>query len=125
MRYEMLPGFANVYLEDSWVLGIRSRPGVLEFDLELVLTEEHPLFRPPNSDEQYCYRNARLLFQGVTDLRWGNQDASRPAIDANGSIDFGSIDCLEPHDGMYVVVGDFGRIQVSADPPVIDYTCRW
>jgi hypothetical protein len=40
--YETISGLENVYLEDSWVLGVHESDASLSFDLEAVLTEQHP-----------------------------------------------------------------------------------
>jgi hypothetical protein len=40
--YWNIPGFEDLYLEDSWVLDIAARPGVLEFVVDLVLRESPP-----------------------------------------------------------------------------------
>ena len=45
--YTELDGFENVYLEESYVLAIEARPGTVSFELEVVLTPEHPEYAPP------------------------------------------------------------------------------
>ncbi len=42
--YWSILGFEGLYLEDSWVLDITARPGVLEFVVDLVLRESHPRY---------------------------------------------------------------------------------
>ncbi len=64
--YTELPGLADVYLEDSYVLGIEARPAELRFLLDLVLTPSHEQYRPPLPGEQHCYR------KGLADLQGSN-----------------------------------------------------
>lgn len=47
MNYYELPFFKCVYFEDSYVLGIEEKSESLVFYLEVVLTEENPLYMPP------------------------------------------------------------------------------
>jgi hypothetical protein len=117
--YWSIPGFENLYLEDSWVLDITARPGVLELVVDLVLREPHPSYEPPKTGEQYCHRRGVVRFQGVSSLRWEGQ-GSVPAVDATGERDYGSVDALRMTDDAYVVEGDFGRIAVASAPPSVE-----
>ena len=58
--YESIPALSAVYLEDSYVLGIDSDDRSVRFSIDLVLTPEHPDYRSPGPDEQYCYRRAHI-----------------------------------------------------------------
>lgn len=118
--YSSIPGLENLYLEDSWVLGITARPGVLELDVDLVLREPHPWYEPPKAGEQYCHRRGVVRFDGVSSLRWEGQ-GSVPAVDLTGEQDYGSVDSLWTTDGSYVVEGDFGRIAVASAPPSVEF----
>lgn len=63
--------------------------------------------------EQYCYRWGRILFTGVTALRWDDQGGPT-AVDASGELDYGSVDTFD-HDGkLHALTGDFGRVAVAA-----------
>ena len=118
--YWSIPGFEGLYLEDSWVLDITARPGVLEFVADLVLRESHPRYEAPKAGEQYCHRRGVLRFEGVSSLRWEGQ-GSVPAIDATGEQDYGSVDALRVADDAYTVEGDFGRIVVASAPPSVEF----
>lgn len=50
--YWSIPGFEDLYLEDSWVLDITARPGVLEVVVDLVLRESHLSYKPPLTGER-------------------------------------------------------------------------
>ena len=67
-------------------------------------------FRPLGSS--IAIARAASFSQGVTALRWDGQ-GGRPAVDASGELDYGSIDTFA-HDGdLYTLAGDFGRIEVT------------
>ena len=118
--YWSIPGFQGLYLEDSWVLDITARPGVLDFVIDLVLCESHPRYQAPSAGEQFCHRRGIVRFEGVSSLRWDGQ-GSVPAIDATGELDYGSIDSLRVIDDAYTVEGDFGRIVVASTPPSVEF----
>src|SRR5438093_4099897 len=101
--YHALPGLGDYYLEDSYVLGIHLTGEALVFDLEVVLTESHPEYRPPAPGEQYCYRRGRLAFSDPRLLAMVDTKPFRPSTDATGERDFGNIDGLEVEAGRYRV----------------------
>jgi hypothetical protein len=112
--YVELPALHDLYLEESYVLAIVAEPELLTLELDLVLTEGHPAYRSPKPGERYAYRRGRLRFTGVTELRWTGQGRIRPAIDATGELDHGSIDVLEFEGRGHRIEGDFGLIEVDA-----------
>jgi len=118
VAYRELPGLEDVYLEDSWVLKIEVDANCLSITLDLVLLKSHPEYSILAIGEQYCYRKGKMVFSNVCELGW-REKASRPAIDANGEIDFGSIDSFEYEDGRYAISGEFGQIDMVAGPPVV------
>lgn len=118
--YWEIPGFGGLYLEDSWVLDITAKPGIVELTVDLVLRELHPDYQPPAPGEQYCYRRGFVRFTGVSSLVWEGQGAP-PAVDATGEKDLGSIDVLMATDAGYEVEGDFGRIRVTSAAPVVRF----
>lgn len=112
--YWELPGFADVYLEDSWVTGIQATPGRFVLELDLVLRETHPSYSAPAPGEQHCYRRGSIRFESVSTLHWLDQ-GQPPAVDSTGERDFGGIDALNYSDDVYSIVGDFGRIELRAE----------
>lgn len=118
--YTSIPGFENIYLEDSFVLDIEAHPGLLRLRLDAVLTEDHPEYSAPGPDEQYCYRSALIQFNGVTRLHW-LASSFRPAVDANDEIDYGGIDQFGRDGDTYVLAGDFGQIDVEASGCTIEF----
>ncbi|MEE2521984.1 hypothetical protein V1639_07690 [Pseudarthrobacter sp. J75] len=111
--YWKLPGFADVYLEDSWVVGLQATPSLFVVEVDLVLRETHPQYAPPASGEQYCYRPGWIRFVAVSTLRWFDQ-GQPPAVDRTGESDFGGIDTFTFLKDVYSIVGSFGRIEIQA-----------
>ncbi|WP_354580764.1 hypothetical protein [Rhodococcus sp. PvR044] len=109
--YTRFPGLSGVYLEDSFVLAISELPHTLSFKLEAVLTPEHPSYHDPLPGEQYCYANAALVFDDVTEIEWIRRSTNR-FVDASGEEDLGNIDRLVSDDGSYLVDGDWGEVRV-------------
>ncbi|PUB31810.1 hypothetical protein C8K30_101327 [Promicromonospora sp. AC04] len=119
-NYTTIPGFESVYLEDSWVLGIRAEPEHVSFEMEVVLNPSHAAYTPPVPGEQYCYRRAVIRFDRVEALSWTGQGVVLPAVDATGVQDFGSIDRFEAGPGEYVLEGDFGRVGIKSSGPTLE-----
>lgn len=116
--YWDLPNLTEIYLEDSWVLNVVAEPATLAFKMEFVLREGHPNYRPPKLGEQYCYMPGLLIFPRVTSLSWEGPSV-RPAVDATGEEDYGSVDEFRVEDGGYRLIGDFGDIRVSSAAPEV------
>ena len=114
--YYQLEGFEHVYLEDSYVLDIRTDSTSVEFSLCVVLTEEHPLYRAPLAGEQYCYRRGLLRFPHVERVEW-MEKSIMPSTDATGAVDYGNIDEFYLADGHYYLRGDWGRLEIKSSPP--------
>jgi len=117
--YYELPGFDQVYLEDSFVTGLIETGEELSFVLDLVLREGHPRYSSPKAGEQYCYRHAKLMFAHPTLVRWETR-SFRPATDASGEIDYGNIDAMQAlDDGSCYLEGNWGAVVIASDPPSI------
>ena len=112
--YTELPGFGGVFLEESYVLDVVATPGSLRIELDVVLEPSHPNYIPPAEDERFCFRRARLLFEGVRGLRWEGQGAPS-ARDASGEVDLGHIDSCRLVDSTFELEGDWGQLEVVAD----------
>ncbi len=119
-NYWSIPGFEDIYLEDSWVLSIETGESTLTIAVDFVLRESHPLYQAPQSGEQYCYRRGLIHFGSVTALSWTGQGAV-PATDAAGEHDLGSFDEFEVKDNSFTISGDFGRIEVVAPRPTVEF----
>ncbi|MGH3973078.1 MAG: hypothetical protein ACRDS9_07110 [Pseudonocardiaceae bacterium] len=119
-NYWDVDALSAVYLEDSYVLDIAEAPGELKFRMEVVLTEQHPAYRPPRPNEQYCYANGWLVLSSITRTEWESRSTQR-YTDATGEEDLGNIDFLERKDDHWWIGGDWGEVRVytSADPQLV------
>ena len=108
-EFEPLRG---LYLEDSWVLDIVPTEGSVAFELDAVLTPEHPEYRGPRAGEQHDYRHAQLF---VTGDRVTVELSRLPAaVDASGGADRGHIDTwVVDERGTSKLTGDWGSADVS------------
>jgi hypothetical protein len=111
--YTEIPGFGEIVLEESYVLGICATPASLRIEGEFVLTPSHPGYSPPPADENECYVRGQIVFAGVRRLVWEEQGAA-PATDASGEADYGHIDDLRWDGQLFELAGDWGRIDVTA-----------
>ncbi len=119
--YEAVVDLANVYLEDSYVLGIHEGGAGLFFDLEVVLTEHHPLYQTPAEDMRYCYRTARLSFVGNLKVNWIERNLNARNVDPDGSVDLGQIDGFECDTDGYHIDGEWGAVKIACDEVRLAY----
>lgn len=104
----------NIYLEDSFVLGIKEKNNEIEFIVDFVLTENHPLYSIPKENENYCYKKGILLFKGVTSVLWEERKKNF-FFDKNNEIDYGNIDCFYFSKNNFRLSGDWGIVNFKAD----------
>jgi hypothetical protein len=115
---EAIPDLQHIYLEDSWVRGVYESSDSLSFDLEAVLTEAHPLWVPRAPGEQHTYRRVALTFPNIRSIDW-RQRGGEPATDASGEADWGHIDTLTVRGDVFELAGDWGRVVLTSDPPIV------
>ncbi len=120
ISYEKINGFQNIYLEDSYVLGIEIRYDIVKFYLDFVLTPEHEFYTPPKEGEQYCYKKGIIIFDKVTKIQWSDIKGIL-STDTDGSIDYGNIDTFVFNDGLYILDGDWGNMELEAQSVNIVY----
>ena len=115
LNYWQLPGFENIYLEDSYVLSINAKTSI-QILLEAVLTENHSLYTQPIPGEQYCYRRMTVNFPHpqTYDLVLNNIS---PIADPDGGVDYGNIDDFFMEDDKYYLRGEWGELTIVSDPP--------
>lgn len=118
--YYQIPSFENVYLEDSFLLEIEENYRKVLMRLEVVLTEDHALYEKPLLDEQYCHRNARLIFSDFEKLIWLKKRFT-PYTDATGEIDYGNIDFLYLSNGVFDIGGDWGHLRIFGGKIVLEF----
>ncbi len=111
--YNTIDDLHDIYLEDSFVLGIHEGEDVLFFDLDVVLTEEHPLYRQPPEDMRYCYRTARLAFSGDLHVTWIERNLTARNVADDGSVDLGEIDGFDCGPDGYYLDGEWGAVKIT------------
>jgi hypothetical protein len=119
LEYENFPGFEHVYLEDSYVLGIDTTLQTVTIDMDVVLIETHPLYKKPPLNEQYCYRKGQIIFPNCKEVKW-IEKSMFPFTDATGEVDYGNIDSFVLIDGRYEIEGDWGRLDIISDSPILE-----
>ncbi len=117
-KYYEWDNFKNIYLEDSFVLGVEESDCQVSFAIDMVLTEEHPMYSSPHKDEQYCYKSGKILFQKVKLVRWLSRNM-RPFTDVDGRDDYGNIDLFELFSEMYHLSGDWGEVVIVSNHPEV------
>ena len=113
--YDSIGDLHDVYLEDSFVLGIHEGDDVLFFDLDVVLTDDHPLYRPPPEDIRYCYRTARLSFSGNLQVTWVERNFHARNVTEDGHVDLGEIDGFDCGPDGYYLDGEWGAVKIICD----------
>ncbi|WP_447928949.1 hypothetical protein [Vreelandella sp. EE27] len=116
-KYYEWEEFKYIYLEDSFVLRIEEAKNEISFTIDVVLTSEHPMYTSPKKNEQYSYKNGKLVFQGLKSIKW--LDRSRQSFtDADGIEDYGNIDSFElSSEGCYHLKGDWGEVVIDSNFP--------
>ncbi len=118
MKYYEFPGFENIYLEDSYVLGFEEKQGLMRILLDLVLTKDHSSYHDPLSNEQYCYKRAYITFSDITSSIWVSKTLKEYAY-VDEEVDYGNIDSFLFDNGHYYLEGDWGRLDIVSSPPVV------
>ncbi|WP_236573715.1 hypothetical protein [Nocardia caishijiensis] len=108
-----MPELGDLYLEDSYVVGIFEDSSEVRFSLEAVVRPGSPYYRDPRPGEQYCYRNGDLVFGNIRNVHWITR-SPHAYRDATGTEDLGNIDCLIERNGVYDVEGDWGRVEITS-----------
>lgn len=111
VEYYNLPQLNNLYLEDSFVLDIKAEDNYIEFLLEVVLAEDHPLYCSPSPKEQYCYKKAKICFSNAQKIIW-IEKTNLSYVDANNEIDFGNIDQFYQCKNHFYLCGDWGKVKI-------------
>ena len=118
-NYSKIPALEYLYFEDSYVLGISSTEDTIEFKMEFVLLQDHPMYFDPLPGEQYCYKRGGLKFANVRNVREFLRTNVR-TIDANGEVDFGNIDSFVSQNQRYVLEGEWGKLDIESDEPSVN-----
>jgi hypothetical protein len=117
-----MPAFDGLDLTESFISSWEQNNKTLRFEVDFVLTPDHPMFRPALPDEWACFRRGAVTFpnvRAITGLK--SMSEVRPAIDATGERDYGHFDTfVERAPGAFEVAGDFGTFLVESEPPIVE-----
>jgi hypothetical protein len=116
--YDQLPGFEHIYLEDSYLLGVSESHGGLCFDVEAVLTGQHPRWSPGKPGEAYTYLRIAIVFSNPRSVTW-LQRPMKPVVGPDGQIDYGNVDSFIWQNGHYELAGEWGRVMIEGEPPSV------
>ncbi len=141
-------GFNMVVLEESFVLNLKTTMSYVDFQLELAINENYPLYTPPEAPQsveplededsdgeapegfdmskegeaessQFSFRRGRLFFPNMEQVKW--QSRIQPYIDPRtGSVDYGSIDYFYKQENTYFLAGYWGELEVVSGPPLLE-----
>jgi hypothetical protein len=96
------------------VLGVFESDDSLSFDLDAVLTEQHPQWHLPKPGEQYAYRRVSLTFPTLRAIEWLDR-GDPPATDAARGLDWGNIDRFTVENDVHELEGGWGHVRVVSD----------
>ena len=113
MDWSQMGLFKGIDLNDSFVLSWEQVSDQLSFELEVSVWPESDYYTSPNKGEYTCYRKGRLQFVDVESSSGLKPiESVRPAIDQDGSVDYGNIDSLQKTELGYELSGDFGTVKI-------------
>jgi hypothetical protein len=116
--YHEIVGLEHLYLEDSWVLNVSQAANELRFDIEFVLTEEHSLYQPPKNNERYCYKDGSIIFRNITNLITFEQ-TNAINYGPDDEVDLGNIDFFYHRNGLYLLQGEWGLLELTSNIPEV------
>jgi hypothetical protein len=116
--WRKLREFADVDLEQSFVLSWNYEAGTLFIDIDLLLLPDHPFYEKPRPAEKVCIRPAIIEFPFCEAVRAGAGEGDIAAIVAGLGV--GAITGLRLlADGQYEIKGDFGDVEIEAERPLL------
>ncbi len=101
----------DILFESSYVLALTVLPYTLTLRMDFALTPEHPLYTPPNPNEQECYVRGTISITGFERLTW-ETTGILPSRDAEGESDHGNLDEFTREHGRWTLACDAGVIKV-------------
>jgi len=114
MEWSQIEIFKGIDLNDSFVLNWSHENDLLSFELEASIWPESEHYTTPKIDEHTCYRKATLEFLGVKKVSGLKpKESVRSSTDPDGSVDYGNIDGLRAIADSFLLVGDFGSVNIQ------------
>ena len=118
--WRKLREFADVDLCKSFVLSWSFQEGVLFVDLDLYLLPDHPYYEVPRPAEKVCIRPAIIEFPYCERINESVRAEGASLAMLAASLDTGAISGLRRlSDGRYEVTGEFGRVEIEAERPLL------
>ena len=111
-KYFEIDAFRNIYLEDSYVIGIKESEGCIIFYMEFVLSAAHSCYSEPLSNEQYCYKKEAIEFKGCSSINWLKR-TKQAFTDQNSNVDLGNIDIFVRRGAVNQLEGDWGEVEIT------------
>ena len=106
--------FEGIDLNDSFVLSWEQIGNHIIFNLEASIWPESKHYSMPKPDEYTCYKPARLVFGGVSDVSGlSAMENTRSTFDPDNEVDYGNIDDLVKTSEGFLVYGDFGEVVIT------------
>lgn len=109
--YEKIECLRDIYLEDSFVLKLTEGLDSIEFELEAVLTKEHPRYRPPKQNERHCYKKLTLRLGNCSNVRWVRKSLTS-STGTDGETDYDNIDHFTAMKNKLHLSGDWGEVRL-------------
>lgn len=117
--WRQLREFTAVDLDKSFVLSWQVETETLLIDIDLYLEAEHPFYEKPRPAEKVCIRPAIIEFAYCESLTAGD-DSSTSMTEVADSLGHGAVSGLLRHeDGRYEIIGEFGRVLIVAERPLL------
>ncbi|WP_083607995.1 hypothetical protein [Teredinibacter haidensis] len=114
MEWSQIEIFKGIDLNDSFVLSWYYEADNVSFELDASIWPESEYYSTPKKNEYTCYRKATLEFVGVKKVSGLKlRELVQPTTDPDGSVDYGKIDELNVADDSFLVVGDFGKVNIQ------------
>ncbi|MGR6779036.1 hypothetical protein [Moritella viscosa] len=114
MEWSKVEIFKGVDLNDSFVLDWCNEIDHLTFELETSIWPESVHYLKPKKNEHTCYRRATLRFVNVNEVSGLKpKELVQSTKDPDGSTDYGNIEILNVLEGSFLLVGDFGSVNIQ------------
>ena len=104
--------------EDSHILDVRESDQELCFEVEAVMTPDHPRWSQPKPGEVHAYLVVDVIFAQPRRIEWVEK-RMKPITGPDGEIDYGNIDSFVWRPSWFEIQGEFGHVRVDADPPTV------
>jgi hypothetical protein len=115
--WRQLREFAAVDLNKSFILSWYVESDILMIDIDVLLTEEHPIYEKPRPAEKVCIRPAIIEFPYCEEISVGDIIGESIGKTAE-SLGHGAIEGLQRlEDGRYEISGNFGTVLITSERP--------